>query len=141
MRTTLRRALIASTLFTLLLVPRQSSAWGNSGHESVAYIAWQQMTPATRARAIELIKLVPTLHNPADSTKIIPGYDDWVAALPSGLTPAQKNLYLFMRAATWADSIKHEWLTDSDTPPPWHHHRSPRRLHRYAESWLLALCR
>jgi hypothetical protein len=26
-------------------------------------------------------------------------------------------MYVFMRAATWADTIKHEWLSDSDTPP------------------------
>jgi hypothetical protein len=118
MRITLSRAFIASTFCILLLIPRQSQAWGNSGHESVAYAAWQQMTPATRTRAIELLKLVPTLHDPADSTKTIAGYDDWVNALPAGLTSAQQSLYLFMRAATWADSIKHEWLTDSDTPPP-----------------------
>lgn len=118
MRATLRRILIAFPLCIILLLPRQSHAWGNSGHESIAYIAWQQMTPATRARAMELLKLVPTLHDPADSTRTIPGYADWVAALPSSLSQAQQNLYLFMRAATWADSIKHEWLTDSDTPPP-----------------------
>ena len=40
-----------------------------------------------------------------------------MAELPSGLSKDQKNLYLFMRAATWPDTIKHEWLKDSDTPP------------------------
>jgi hypothetical protein len=109
-------AILASSLSVLLLTPPQGWAWGNAGHEAVAYVAWQQMTPATRARVLELLKQVPTLHN-ADNTQSIPGYTEWVADLPAGLTQDQQNLYLFMRAATWADSIKHRWLTDSDTPP------------------------
>jgi hypothetical protein len=65
---------------------------------------------------LELIKLVPTLHSP-NNAQSIPGYAEWVTDLPTGLTQDQQDLYLFMRAATWADSIKHQWLTDSDTPP------------------------
>src|SRR6202042_269523 len=83
----------------------------------VAYVAWQQMTPATRARVTELLKMVPTLHN-SDGTKSISGYTEWVADLPAGLSESDQQIYLFMRAATWADTIKHEWLKDSDTPPP-----------------------
>jgi hypothetical protein len=116
MRTQIRWALVAISLSTLLAAPAQMLAWGNSGHEAVAYVAWQQMTPAARARAIELIKLVPTLHN-ADNTKSIPGYAEWISELPAGLSQDDQNLYLFMRAATWADSIKHQWLIDSDTAP------------------------
>jgi len=59
---------------------------------------------------------VPTLHN-AGNTKSIPGYAEWVADLPAGLSQDDQDLYLFMRAATWPDTIKHEWLKDSDTPP------------------------
>jgi S1/P1 Nuclease len=100
-----------------IAIPNQAFAWGNAGHEAVAYIAWQHMTPAARARAIVLLKQVPTLHDPADNTKIIAGYTEWMAAMPAGLSEDDQNLYLFMVAATWADSIKHEWLQDSDTPP------------------------
>jgi hypothetical protein len=116
MRPTWRKALFAISLSPLFLVPARSHAWGNTGHEAVAYIAWQHMTPAARARALELLKLVPTLHKP-DNTASIPGYADWVNDLPAGLTDDEKNLYLFMRAATWADTIKHQWLKDSDIPP------------------------
>lgn len=73
------------------------------------------MTPATRARAIELLKLVPTLHSPTNTT--VPGYQDWVKDLPAGLSQDDQNLYLFMRAATWPDTIKHVGFTDSDVPP------------------------
>lgn len=116
MSISIRWVLISFSLSVLLITPPQALGWGNTGHEAVAYIAWQQMTPAARTRAIELIKLVPTLHN-AGNTKSIPGYTEWVAELPAGLSQDDQNLYLFMRAATWPDTIKHEWLIDSDTPP------------------------
>ena len=107
---------VACILPFALLLPQQARAWGNAGHEAVAYIAWQQMTPAARIRAMDLLKIVPTLHSP-DGSKSIPGYADWVTDLPAGLSQGQQNLYLFMRAATWADSIKHEWLHDTDVAP------------------------
>ena len=120
MRTPLRRAFAASLLtLTLTITAPQARAWGATGHEAIAWVAWQQMKPATQARVMQLLALVPTLtHVTAGVTKTIPGYPDWVKDLPAGLTPAQKNLYLFMRASTWADTIKHQWLTDSDKPPP-----------------------
>ncbi len=116
MRIPIRWAMIPSFLSILLMTPTLVFAWGSAGHEAIAYVAWQQMTPTARARAIELLKQVPTLHN-ADDTKTIAGYADWVADLPAGLSQDEQNLELFMRAATWADSIKHQWLIDSDTPP------------------------
>ena len=118
MRTTWSKALFAISLSMILATTPDAHAWGNSGHESVAFVAWQQLTPATRTRVLQLLQQVPTLHNPTNSAKTIPGYAEWVNDLPAGLTDDQKNLYLFMRAATWADSIKHRWLVDSDTPPP-----------------------
>jgi S1/P1 Nuclease len=48
---------------------------------------------------------------------MVPGYQEWVKDLPAGLSPDDQNLYLFMRAATWPDSIKHVGFTDSDTAP------------------------
>ena len=116
MQSRVRCVLLLVAFTTALVTSPRAVAWGNAGHEAVAYVAWQQMTPAARARAIELIKLVPTLTKP-DGTSTIPGYKEWLIDLPSGLNEDQKNLYLFMRAATWADSIKHKWLKDSDTPP------------------------
>jgi hypothetical protein len=65
---------------------------------------------------------VPTLKNPNNPPKkgqkpFIAGYSDWLKELPSGLSKDEQDQFLFMIAATWADSIKHEWLHDSDTPP------------------------
>lgn len=115
MRRRLSSTLFASLLLFLFAVPTQLWGWGNMGHEAVAYVAWQQMTPAAQARAIQLLKLVSTLHTPTG--KSVPGYSEWVSDLPSGLSKDDQNLYLFMRAATWPDSIKHVGFKDSDTPP------------------------
>jgi len=110
------KTLLACLLTLVLTSPVPAWAWGHTGHEAVAYVAWQSMTPATRTRVIELLKRVPTLHNP-DGTKTIPGYSEWVSDLPPGLSQDETNLYLFMRAATWSDTIKHVGFTDSDIPP------------------------
>lgn len=107
MRKTYCRAVLATALSLLLIAPPRLWAWGNTGHEAVAYVAWKQLQPATKTRVLALLKKVPTLHT--DSAKI-PGYSDWVSDLPSGLSADQQNQYLFMRAATWADSIKHHGL-------------------------------
>ncbi len=112
----LRSSVLPWLLMLSLIFPQEAGAWGNSGHESVAFIAWQQLNPSVKTRVMALLALVPTLQNPA-KTKSIPGFTDWVADLPAGLSQDQQNQYLFMRAATWADSIKHQWLKDSDTPP------------------------
>jgi hypothetical protein len=108
------KPVLVTTLALLLVFPPQAWAWGNTGHEAVAYLAWMQLDSSTKTRALALLKKVPTLHT---DTADIPGYSEWVADLPPGLSKDQKNLYLFMRAATWADSIKHHGLHDSDTPP------------------------
>jgi len=112
MRKLLCRAFLASTLSLLLALPQPAFAWGNQGHEAVAWVAWQQLTPATKLRVLALLKKVPALSDE------IPGYAEWVSQLPTGLSTDLQNEYLFMRAATWADSIKHHGLKDSDTPPP-----------------------
>jgi hypothetical protein len=109
------KAFFAQLLSLLLVTPSQLWGWGNTGHEAVAYVAWQQMTPATRARVMDLLKRVPTLKSPRNIS--VPGYADWVTSLPPGLSQDDQNLYLFMRAATWPDTIKHVGFKDSDTPP------------------------
>jgi hypothetical protein len=114
-RTRFFKALLALSLVFLIALPPQGWSWGNAGHEAVAYVAWQQLTPKTKARVMALLQQVPELTSPK-GTKV-PGFDDWVKDLPSGLTQDQKNQFLFMRAATWPDSIKHVGFHDSDEAP------------------------
>ena len=99
----------------IMVMPMTALAWGNTGHEAVAYIAWQQMGKTARTQALALLKLVPQLTSPSGT--MVDGYDQWVTALPKGISPDDQNLYLFMRAATWADAIKHIGFQDSDNPP------------------------
>jgi hypothetical protein len=68
-------------------------AWDGYGHMSVAYVAYQKLTPQTRAKANALLKKNPD-------------YPNWVKMMPSGASPADKNLMAFMVAATWPDRIK-----------------------------------
>lgn len=59
----------------------------------VAYVAYQKLTPATRARVDDLL-----VRNP--------DYRKWKATIPATASEAEKRLRLFMIAATWPDRIK-----------------------------------
>src|SRR5580704_14905996 len=80
-------------------------AWFNGGHMVVAYIAYQNLTPETKARVDALLtqnKLYPT----------------WT----KGVAATQKGLRAFLHAATWPDCIKERscapgYTSDGDTPP------------------------
>lgn len=81
-----------------------AKAWHAAGHMMVAAVAWDQMTPTARARAIELLKLNPD-------------YNSWIA----GVADAEKDKTAFMRAATWPDDIKNPFThagfrDDGETP-------------------------
>jgi hypothetical protein len=68
-------------------------AWNDKGHMMVAFIAYRQLTPAVRARADALLKLNPFFRR-------------WSATIPRGVSSADRNLAIFMIAATWPDQIK-----------------------------------
>lgn len=110
----LSMAAVASTV--ALFLPKEAFAWGPTGHEAVANVAWKQMNPKAQAEALSLIKLVPQLTSPTGKTA--DGFPQWQKELPANLSTADQNMFLFMRAATWADSIKHIGFQDSDDPPP-----------------------
>ncbi len=68
---------------------------------AVADVAWQHMTPAAQARAGVLLKLNPL-------------YAKWIADAALG----DEDRTAFLRAATWADEIKHTkgYRNDGYTP-------------------------
>src|SRR5215470_17273860 len=70
-------------------------AWNDRGHMVVAYVAYQQLTPTARDRANALLKLNPK-------------YGTWLATLPAGTSPADRDTMIFMIAATWPDQIKRD---------------------------------
>jgi hypothetical protein len=63
MQQAFRRSPLAFVDTILLTLPMQVWAWGNTGREAVAWVAWHQMDTATKARVIALLQLVPTLHS------------------------------------------------------------------------------
>lgn len=95
MKLTLRIALLPGVL-AVLSVPL--FGWGAIGHMAVAYVAYQQLNPATRSRVDALLKLYP-------------GYDKWKAQIPAGTPAADQPMMLFMIAATWPDQIKSKQAT------------------------------
>ena len=76
----------------------EAFAWNARGHMTVAYIAYKQLTPTARDRVNALLKLNPK-------------YSDWSATVDKeapGASADDKNLMIFMIAATWADLIKRD---------------------------------
>ncbi len=110
MRRIVRRA--TAVIFSLIfLAAPQARAWNSIGHMAVAYIAYQQLNPIAKARVKTLLAMNPD-------------YNAWVSYIPAGTPDAQRDLYIFMMAATWPDEIKlmgSGYTTDGpnggDTPP------------------------
>jgi S1/P1 Nuclease len=96
------RTYLCAALFTLL--PASLMAWGPIGHMSVDYVAYQRLTPATKARVRDLLKLNPW-------------YSKWEAQIPAGTSPAEHDQIIFMIAATWSDDIKDKDSGYSDEGP------------------------
>lgn len=100
----LRRFVVAAA--TLVLCSSQGNAWWDGGHETVAYIAYQKLTPATRRRVDVLLQRNPM-------------YASWT----KGIAVDQKGLVAFLKAATWPDCIKSSscvkgYTSDGGDNPP-----------------------
>jgi hypothetical protein len=90
----------------LLVVAQPAYAWFDGGHMVVAYVAYKNLTPKTRARVDALLKLNPM-------------YAQWTR----GVSDNQKGLVAFLYGAVWPDCIKQHdcspgYTADGgDTPP------------------------
>jgi hypothetical protein len=89
------RNLLISLLVLVLVLNVPTFAWNNEGHMAVAYVAYQHLTPATKARVDQLLQLNPD-------------YNHWEATVPSSTSKAKSKMLIFMMAATWPDFIKHK---------------------------------
>ena len=78
-------------------------AWGPIGHMTVAYAAYQKLTPTAKARVRDLLKLNPDFAN-------------WEKQMPAGISPEDHNRAIFMIASTWPDDIKGEPQYSDDGP-------------------------
>jgi hypothetical protein len=86
---------VMKTLLAVVVVLVFASAaagWNGEGHEVVAYIAYQHLDAATRAKVDALLALNPC-------------FNEWQTAAKA-LPVAQRPVAIFMQAATWPDMIK-----------------------------------
>jgi hypothetical protein len=106
-RTTARAAaavVAAVASLAPLAMAEPAQAWDRTGHEVVARLAWETMSPAARARAVALLKAAP------------PDSD----LNPPGLTPRE----LFTRASYWPDIVRDEKFPARRakySQPAWHY--------------------
>jgi hypothetical protein len=84
----------AAALLLALLSPRPAAAWDEIGHQVVAHIAWENLRPQTRQRAVELLRAAP-----ADA--------DLASLFPEDSRPREdRERELFLRASTWPDIVR-----------------------------------
>ena len=94
----MKTKVLGVVLGLVLVLGEQAFGWNEHGHMSVAYVAYRQLTPATRDRVNVLLKLNPK-------------YNDWAATVSQqapNASAGDKDLMIFMIAATWADQIKRD---------------------------------
>jgi hypothetical protein len=70
---------------------------------TVAYVAYQRLTPATKARVRTLLALNPD-------------FATWEKQIPAGTSAEDHDRILFMAASIWADDIKGESKYSDDGP-------------------------
>lgn len=91
MKRSIKRLLLLVVVFLSGAVP--SYAWDSFGHMEVAYVAYQKLAPATRARVWTLLQLNPD-------------FATWEKTIPAGTSDSDKQVMIFMIASIWADEIK-----------------------------------
>jgi osmotically-inducible protein OsmY len=94
MKETLVKILLILVIAAIFVSP--VSAWDDTGHKLAAYIAWEQMSPQAREKAIKIL-----LSAPEDS-------DLSVFYLQDSRSAAAKQRELFMIASTWADIVRNK---------------------------------
>ena len=85
----------------------QARAWHQAGHEVVAAIAWDRMTPTARAKAVGLLRTAPI--------------NSGLRALrPTTGTEEEKDRTQFIQAAIWADAVREGPRKALFHQPLWH---------------------
>jgi hypothetical protein len=103
-------------------------AWGNTGHEAVACAAWKRLDQPTKDKIYALLQTIKPIKGSVTiksgpnagttMTITVAGFKAWSANMPADVTTDdERHMYIFMRAATWPDSIKNALFHGTDTPP------------------------
>jgi S1/P1 nuclease len=86
-------ALLVAVPMTLAVMTPPAYGWGDVGHMMVAFVAYQDLTGTAKGRVNALVRRNPK-------------FSEWQRMVPKGTSKADRNMMLFMIAATWADQIK-----------------------------------
>lgn len=97
-----RKLFLILTLISALLLPQSVLAWNATGHQLVARIAWEHMTPTTRQNVIMLLQKAPP-----DACLL-----DLLSSDTRPLEDRQREF--FMLVATWPDIVRPK---EEDTRP------------------------
>jgi hypothetical protein len=87
-----RCSILFAVLATVVLSVRPVHAWDDFGHRVVARIAWANMTPQARARAIAILRAAAP--------------ETGLRGSVSGTLSQQQQIELFVVAATWPDVVR-----------------------------------
>src|SRR4051812_35736650 len=101
----------------LLASPAQRCfAWIDTGHKMIAMIAWEDMTPKTRAAVTEVLK-----QHPRYEADLLTGAPK--DASGAALSPDQLAQHAFAVAATWPDMVRSRShpMTNQFNHPLWHY--------------------
>jgi len=99
-------------VLVILISASPARAWDDTGHKVSAYIAWRQMSPEAREKAIKLL-----LAAPEDSHLS-------VYFLPGSRSREARELDLFMIASTWSDVVRNRDFKvrfEKYNQAPWHY--------------------
>jgi hypothetical protein len=112
----IRPTVIALTVISLIgAFASRCNAWNSTGHEVVAQIAFDQLSPETRTAIFAVLRNHPRLNedllNDTDRAK-------------------DADLAMFLRAATWPDMVRYPTnpLTHTENHPKWHYMDFPFEL-------------
>jgi S1/P1 Nuclease len=117
----LRIAVLISCVFNLCLMSG-AYAWNSSGHIIIALIAYDQLDPATRTKAVELLRAHPRFN------------DHFEGVMPREVkrgNDREKDEWVFAHAATWPDQVRDskEGVNYQDVSqfsrPFWHYINEP----------------
>jgi hypothetical protein len=90
----MKKILLIFSAVVLCLLPQTAFGWDDAGHKVVSYIAWENMTPQARQKAIELF-----LSAPEDSGLA------WLLLFDGRLLEIRQREF-FQTASTWPDIVR-----------------------------------
>jgi len=109
----MRTRLISALCFLLAIGSFNPAGFGwiNTGHKVVALIAWEDLTPRTRAAITAILKQHPRYEK------------DLLQDAPADETPDEQARTAFATAATWPDMIRNRSnpMSFTHSHPAWHY--------------------